>query len=156
MISVDTELSGRDLAAELESLLKKVNQLADSVASLLYKKIGDNWDAGRDPWGAPWTPLAASTIEARRRRNVQGIMPLIDTGKMRSSLKIVKSADGVSLQVEFPAEIHQRGGRSPQRKIFPITAQGEPDLPDSWEKDIEEVTETWLRMLVDQSPSLTR
>lgn len=120
----------------------------DMLGEWILTKTTETWVAGTDSYGVPWAPLAASTIESRRRRNISGVAPLIATGKMLGSMHLVKGDDYVELLISSPAAVHQGGtARIPRRSILPY---GEK-IPDTWGKEMEGLVGKRVQMLLGKS-----
>lgn len=115
-----------------EGLLAEVKKLPDMIGAWMLTRTSDNWEAGKAPDGRSWAPLAKSTLDGRRRRNISSLKPLIATGAMKSSLRLEKTADSVAISIDDPAVIHQNGTKTiPKRELLPLGG-----IPDSWEKEI--------------------
>lgn len=95
----------------------------EAVGMLLSDSARENFRKERAPSGLPWTPLAASTIKARKTRGKSAISILRDRGALVGSINFAATADSVSIgAVPIYSAIHQLGGviEKPQRqgKIF--------------------------------------
>lgn len=133
-----------DIQKRMSGELEKLPQL---VAGWLLRRTGETWDASTDPDGRSWVPLAKSTLEGRRRRNISGIRPLIATGTMRASLKMERGADFITISVDDPSWIHQKGtSRIPARPVFPQ----EDRLPDSWSREIGLIIDERIKVLIGE------
>ena len=105
------------------------NRVSVAVKDEINLLLGEQFDAGMDPSGRPWAPLAASTI--RRGRHAP---PLTDTGRMRAHVRAVRVGTNVAIDSDLPAAFHQRGNpRLPRRQIWPEESEG---LPDRYENRI--------------------
>lgn len=127
-------------STDLTDITDRFDSLLDLIGEYALNQIGSGWDSGRDPMGIPWAPLKPSTLEGRRRRNIQGIKPLIATGKMRSSLRLVRDGNSVRLLIDKPGGYHQTGTKNMvARPLFPGggSLDGFATMPPSWERDIE-------------------
>ncbi len=139
--------------ASLERLSQAAARLAQvpalaakAVADGLYELLQDQFDAGTDPYGTAWEPLAESTLATGRHEP-----PLTDTRGLRESLTVYARArggelsGGVALSIGrpgHPAAPHQTGwqgsqGDGPARPILPERAE----IPATWRELIEEATD---------------
>jgi Phage virion morphogenesis family len=134
-LSGDISQLGR-IGAHVASLAD-VPRIAQPLASeRIEQLIQLEFDAGTDPYGAAWEPLAKTTI-ARGRHEP----PLTDTRELRESVLVYPSRDGIRVTVgtkDHPAGPHQTGwsgpqGSGPARPILP-----EGDMPDAWANAIED------------------
>lgn len=109
----------RDLKGRMTNALPAMNVAAADTLSF----IDDRFDSSTDTAGRPWQALAESTVA--RRRN-QSSKPLVDTGRLRSS--IVSQGKPRSLQFGsnvIYAGTHQFGrGRIPMRSFLPVDKVG--------------------------------
>lgn len=134
MIELSLNIAASEAIQNLEGVEERLRALPRWIAEYALEKTRANWLSGMSPKGVPWAPLAKSTIEARRKRNIQGIEPLLATRKMFNSLRLERGDDYFQVVIDHPAEYHQRGtSRMPARKLAP-----EDVLPDSWRRDIME------------------
>lgn len=147
MINISLEV---DFPALQDVLAEDFRSYPDMLGEWVMNKTHDTWTAGTDAYGIPWVPLAPSTLESRRRRNISGVAPLIATGRMLASMHLVKGDDYVELMISSPAAAHQDGtSRIPRRAILP---HGEK-VPDSWAKEIEGLIGDRVRVLLGKSYS---
>lgn len=143
MIDVKVSIKPSEIGKKLREEVKKLPAI---VADYIEHEVRSNWLDGVDPDKVPWAPLARSTIEARRKRNIAGVSPLIATGDMLNSLTVVRGEDSASITIDSPALYHQKGTkRMTQRELVP-EAEGRK-LPDRWEKDITELMNNRLKLL---------
>jgi phage virion morphogenesis protein len=114
--------------------------LLSKLAYSLTQRARSTLDAGTDPWGTPWTPLAPATIARRRDHSDK---PLSDTGHLLASLASALSAGVAEIRIgksDSPASIHQFGGKAgrgnkvtiPARPMLPIKPGGVVDMPPTW------------------------
>jgi len=119
------------LAANLAELGQVPSRAAASAADELGAIVQMQFDAGVDPYGDAWAPLAESTIAKGRDEP-----PLTDSGSMASGIQ-VRPARGAGIEFTVEAEyaqFHQTGTRNmPARKILP---DGD-ELPPHWDEVIE-------------------
>jgi len=129
------------LADRVADLAEVPSRVAAKVSSELEDLIQAEFDAGRDPYGDPWEPLAEATLDKGRRPP-----PLTDTGAMRGSLAVrPMQGAGVSVTIDHPAPPHQTGwsgsqGSGPSRPILPMR-----EMPIAWEGVIAEAIEEEFR-----------
>lgn len=124
------------LADRLADLAAIPSRVSARVAPEIEALIQDEFDAGTDPYGQPWKPLAAATLATGRRPP-----PLTDTGAMRGSAR-VRPMRGAGVGVTIanpPAAPHQTGwsgpqGSGPARPILPER----DELPSGWQDVIED------------------
>jgi phage gpG-like protein len=107
----------KDFSAALRKLARVPAQIAPEVAKGIKKQVSRDFDAGQDPYGRKWQPLAEST-KARGRHDP----PLTDTRKGRKSIKVIPMAGaGVSITVGTNYMWrHQVGAGPPVRSFIPI------------------------------------
>lgn len=119
---------------------------SEEIVQFLSARLRRNFDKGVDPDGKPWKPLAASTIERKKKAgNPYPNRPLYATGLMRRSISvIVGRADGIfavntglglrigvdSEEASQYARIHNYGGMAgnpphkiPMRKFLALGAK---------------------------------
>lgn len=120
-----------DRIADLAGLSSRV---ARKVSKDLEEAIQSEFDAGADPYGTAWKPLAEAT-KARGRTEP----PLTDTHAMRDSLRVRPvSATRVEITIAHPARPHQTGwsgpqGKGPARPIVPVNEEA----PKAWDEIIQ-------------------
>lgn len=123
------------LADRLADLKEVPSRVAARVAPLLAAELQTEFDSGTDPYGAPWAPLAPSTLAHGRTPP-----PLTDTGAMRGSARVAPlRGSGIGITIDHPAAVHQAGAPSkniPARPILPA----EDELPQNWQDIIEDAT----------------
>lgn len=132
-MSVEVLVEDFDLQPAISEIFKDAPYW---IAEFVLDKTMEGFFNGTDPWGAPWAPLAKSTIDARRRRGNAGISPLLDTGQMFASLRVERGNDFAVIHMDSPAGFHQGGTRyMPAREMLPMEGE-EVVLPDSWTRDL--------------------
>jgi hypothetical protein len=127
---------------ELAEALSRLAAVPSQIAADASERIGDliqgEFDAGVDPYGHAWKPLAESTIERGRTPP-----PLTDTTDMRSGIEVRPMA-GAGVSITFadpmPAAAHQTGwsgqqGDGPARPMLP-----DRGVPDTWEAALEQAS----------------
>jgi hypothetical protein len=105
---------------------------SERIASLVQLEF----DAGVDPYGDPWAPLAEATI-ARGRHEP----PLTDTRELRESLLVYPSREGIRVTIgtgDHPAGPHQDGWTGPRSSGPARPMLPESELPESWASAIED------------------
>lgn len=125
----------RKLAANMRKLAKVPSRASRAASEKIAEAIQEQFDAGVDPYGEPWAPLAPSTLERKRGPGI-----LDETGAMRESIEVSPMAGaGIKVTVGTDyAQFHQTGtSRMPARKILP----DESGLPDTWERAIEDAVD---------------
>jgi hypothetical protein len=133
----DIDSLGR-IASGLASLADVPRVAAPLASTRIEALIQLQFDAGVDPYGAPWQPLAPATVKRGRHAP-----PLTDTREMRDSLLVYPGPDGIRITIgttDHPAGPHQDGwsgpqGSGPARKMLP-----EHGMPESWDWAIEDAT----------------
>ena len=128
------DISGMgQLAQRVADLGQVPSRAAKAIAAELEGLIEEEFDAGADPYGNAWTPLAESTM-ARGRTPP----PLTDSGAMRESLRVAPLARaGIGITISHPGAPHQTGwsgpqGSGPARPILPAR-----EMPERWAEAIE-------------------
>lgn len=119
----------------MNQLQRSLNRLADLEVRLITKPIAEQvldstrqrFRDARAPNGQPWTPLADSTVAARRKgRRRRGSTPqiLLDTARLRNSISY--QVKGLTIEwgtnVRY-ARIHQLGGRAGRGRKVNIPAR---------------------------------
>ena len=139
----DGDISGMgQLAERVADLAEVPARVAAKVAPEIEGLIGGEFDAGVDPYGAAWEPLAEATLDKGRAPP-----PLTDTGAMRASVAVRPLAGaGVGVTIDHPAAPHQTGwsgkqGTGPARPILPERSE----LPPDWQDVISEAVEREYR-----------
>ena len=70
-----------------------VKALTTEIGDLLLRRTLDRFDKQVDPDGRPWTPLAQSTLERRKRAGGRPGMPILrQSGELRGSIKLIRTA----------------------------------------------------------------
>jgi phage virion morphogenesis protein len=114
---IQIQLDDADVRRQLGALLDAVQNPAPvlrEIGQTLVTTSDLAFRGQRDPWGAPWEPLAASTLRQRRRGKRAGSARILrDTGRLATSISYQLGTDGrsvdVGTNVEYAA-IHQFGG----------------------------------------------
>jgi hypothetical protein len=126
---VDGLLERANAILELQALPRRTAEIA---APKIQAAILEEFDQSRGPRGEPWPALKDPKA---------GHRPLVKTGKMRASTKVI--ADGLKLRgrVGRAANLHQ-GGTSRGVPARPIVERGQ--LDGRWEKIVQESAEQAL------------
>lgn len=100
---------------------------AEGIAGL----IDEQFERSTDPYGAPWAPLAESTIARKGSDKI-----LEETDKLRDGIRVAPTA-GAGVQITSEAEyagFHQVGREDmPARPILPTRG-----LPRTWQRIIDD------------------
>jgi hypothetical protein len=110
--------------------------LSNEIGELLLNRTLRRFDAGLDPDGRVWEPLADNTLASKRRMGFERQGILKRTLKLRNAIQLIRgditgamffnTGAGVRLGVldeeqVIKARVHQRGNKHiPQRRIFGI------------------------------------
>lgn len=93
--------------------------MLDEVGDYLEGRILENFRKEVDPYNSKWAPLSPATIADKKRKGYP-LDKLLRTGKMKRSLKVITTGKTLRIEIDFPAQFHQRGTRRmPQRQILP-------------------------------------
>lgn len=174
-MSVTVTLDDRAVLGLLKKLEARAGNLTTPFAQIaadLEETARDSFAQGRDPWGGAWEPLSFRTKIKRLggekavfkkngwlkvgaiRAAAKGFQPLLDTGRLRASVKSAFGRDFAELSagtnVKYAA-IHQFGGRAgrggkvtiPARPYLPIR-NGRADLPPAQLKRIVGILQSAL------------
>ena len=124
MFSGDINALGR-IGAHVESLADVPRVASELVSERLAQLVQLEFDAGVDPFGVAWAPLAPATVARGRHAP-----PLTDTRQLRESLLVYPSAaGGVRMSIgtaDHPAGPHQDGWENPRGSSGSAPA----DFPD--------------------------
>jgi len=143
MLTGDLSQMGQ-LASRLRDLASVPSRAAGVVSDRIEALIQEEFDAGADPYGNAWAPLAESTL-ARGR----SAPPLTDTGAMRDSVRVAPLARaGVGVTIDHPAGVHQTGwdgasGKGPARPILPRGV-----MPARWSEAIKSAVSDTVRKVM--------
>ena len=122
----------------LKAVSKIPATMAREAARGIAKAIDEEFEAGCDPYGTPWTPLADSTM-ARGFATGRTTMILTLTYAMRASI-IVEPMPGAGIRIsigEDYARYHQSGTAiMPARPILPKRG-----MPDQWARALSDAGE---------------
>lgn len=120
------------LVDNLHALAGVPSQAAAQASEEIDAAIQVEFDAGIDPYGEPWEPLAEST-KARGREDP----PMTDTEALRDGLEVrpMRGA-GISVTADVPYLGFHQGEGSPAAHVPPRHVLPEDELPDTWERAI--------------------
>jgi hypothetical protein len=130
------------LADRIRDLAEVPSRAAKKVSAQLAGLLQQEFDAGHDPYGTPWKPLAKTTVDRGRFPP-----PLTDTYAMRQSAQAKPlKGSGVGVTIAHPAAPHQTGwsgpqGKGPARPILPAKSK----LPEDWNEVIEDAVDAEVR-----------
>lgn len=124
----------------LNELGQLPRKLAVAAAPEVTNLLHAQFDAGKDPYGRPWKPLAASTLRRGRRPP-----PLTKTGKLRDGTVARPMSGGrigLTLRIGAPYGVYHQLGNSrlPQRQIFPGHV-----MPATWRRVFDEQAKALAR-----------
>ncbi len=121
-----------DLAERLSELEDIPSRIAREVADGITEEIRTQFDAGTDPYGAPWAPLLPQTV--RRKAGDRRILRRTDR---LSSETVARPTSGSGIEItSLPyGGVHQVGDGS-RMVARPVLPDGE-ELPESWQDIIE-------------------
>lgn len=100
----------------LAKLAEVPSQIAETVAQWIKKQSERDFNAGQDPYGNKWLPLAESTKKKGRHDP-----PLTDTRKGRRSFRVFATS-GAGVQITIGTDYmwrHQEGAGPPVRRFLP-------------------------------------
>lgn len=121
-----------DLADRLAELEDIPSRIAREAADGITEEIRTQFDAGLDPYGAPWAPLLPQTV--RRKAGDRRILRRTDR---LSSETVARPTSGSGIEITSVdyGGVHQVGDgtRMVARPILPDGAE----LPESWQDIIE-------------------
>jgi hypothetical protein len=136
-----------NLARHLDSLAAVPSRASKEVAERITDLLAEQFEAGVDPYGNPWAPLAERTLRKHGAPPLQAEFGGVPGPMAEGTIARTKSGAGVVLEVPFPGGIHQTGAskppawRMPARKILPEGGR----LPAAWKRAIEESVAGALR-----------
>ncbi len=121
-----------DLAERLSELEDIPSRIAREVADGITEEIRTQFDAGTDPYGAPWAPLLPQTV--RRKAGDRRILRRTDR---LSSETVARPTSGSGIEItSLPyGGVHQVGDGS-RMVARPPLPDGD-ELPESWQDIIE-------------------
>lgn len=153
-MKVTVKIDAKNLEGTIADLRKRLDDCTDGMKLVGDIIVDHAQEAFPNPAERPkaWSPLAESTIAARKRKGVKDTSPLVEKGTLSRSPRVVevtgnsvtvgsdRAAGGHSL-----AAIHQFGtknGRIPARPFFPIEGNG------FTAKVAKEITDTFGKWLL--------
>lgn len=134
--NIEMKLDVSDLKVRIGKIDEVVSTLWEKTAIYIEDRIQKQFQASKDPADLPWQRLKLKTLLNRRRLGVFHTKPLIVTGKMLRSFRVVRTKDEIRARIDAPATYHQQEYKKskrglPQRKIFPNQANAA-----LWSRDI--------------------
>lgn len=133
----------------LDALVRKLGDLgpeirtqcAEVFAEQVRTLVVDGFEKATAPDGSAWQALSPRTV-ARRRKRGKGARPLLDTGRLRNSLKITHDANGVyvSTPVVYAAAHNFGHAQIPARQFLPGGA-----LPSRWRDALDETARDLMK-----------
>lgn len=123
------------LAETLAELDGIPSRIASDVADGITEQIRQQFDAGRDPYGAPWAPLLPQTV--RRKAGDRRILRRTDA---LSSETVARPTAGAGIEITSidAGQFHQGGTKHMTPR--PILPDG-GELPADWLEIIDAATE---------------
>lgn len=116
MTGISIELQNRPLQEQLTALVNRSANATDamlSVGQLLESRIRRSFKDSSSPYGNSWAPVA------------RGGKPLVDTGRLRSSITYVAGKDYVRIGTNVVyAAMHQFGGTVKNKARAQPTTKG--------------------------------
>jgi phage gpG-like protein len=131
---ITLEVRGGQLIVErLRGLSRDMDNMVPAlkvVGLMVQRVIQRHFASSKDPEGAPWVPLAKATLE--RRRNRGNAKPLIDTGRLVSSIayRVTQSEVAVGTNVVYSAmqNFGSRDGKVPARRFVGVNAGDQAEI----------------------------
>lgn len=133
--------SFRQLADRLGELATVPSRASRRIAERLSAELLSQFDRGVDPYGAPWKPLAKSTVIRKGHSTI-----LVDTHRMElETMALPRGGAGVELVSTEVAGFHQFGTKNmPARPVLPSRAE----LPLAWQAIVrEEIAAAYKQVL---------
>jgi phage gpG-like protein len=131
---ITLEVRGGQLIVDrLRALSRDMDNMVPAmkiVGLMVQRVIQRHFTSSKDPEGAPWVPLAKATLE--RRRNRGNAKPLIDTGRLVSSIayRVTQSEVAVGTNVVYSAmqNFGSRDGKVPARRFVGVNAGDQAEI----------------------------
>ena len=157
MIQIDVD--DRAIQSAIEALRSRLTDPSPAfreIGASLVDEIRLGFTDSRSPYGVPWKPLSPATQSANKGRR-RGGQPLLDTGKLRSSITFrLLGKQGVEVgtsDYEKKAATHQFGSNNawgrrikvPARPFLPIRGQT-ADLPEAWRQQVLDILRDHLEL----------
>lgn len=118
----------------LQAAAANMRPLFETIGAGLLSNVQLGFKKTQSPYGEAWRPLKKRVGK-----------PLRDTGRLLGSMTQKADREGVTVGTGVKyAAIHQFGGKAgrgrkvtiPARPFFPLTADGQTNLPLGWEKSV--------------------
>lgn len=124
------------LVSQLDSVGEVPKEARAHLASIALHRVLVGFSRSREPMGTAWKPLLYR----------KGGRPLVDTGKLRGSLRARVTSDGFEISTSVPyAKHHQFGAPKANVPARPFLPR-EGELPPSWRAAFERVIDHALVM----------
>ena len=132
-----------DIAKRAKDMQKPLRVRAEALRGVIL----ESFTKSQSPTGETWKPLAASTVERRRKGSSK---PLVDTGLLRGSITAEAGKTSIRFGVAGAAakygKAHQfGGGKVPRRAFLPLDKKGDADFSAGPAKKWQERTVARLR-----------
>jgi hypothetical protein len=124
-----------DLADRLSELEDLPSRITREVADEITEEIRTQFDAGTDPYGAPWAPLLPQTV--RRKAGDRRILRRTDA---LSSQTVARPTSGSGIEITSLEYGQRHQGGTKHMVARPVLPDG-AELPESWQEIIETATE---------------
>jgi phage virion morphogenesis protein len=125
-VLINVSISDRPLQKAIDQL-SRMRPVWRDIGEHLLRRADDGFRYERDPYGARWAPLAASTLAQKRRQ--KRIMKILQSrGLMRGTLAYQAYENRVVIGFNaFYAAFHQSGTKKmPKRQLLPDAGRGLP------------------------------
>lgn len=130
----------------LERLIEKLEGADDALigrageraAEALEERLEDQYERGVDPSNAPWAPVSAATLRARKKKKTPP--PLTDTADMRGHSKAVSGVRGITVRIDRPSGDPRVPAE--MQKTRPIVPEGGSDLPEPWDRAVRDAIDS--------------
>lgn len=130
------------IAENLRALVDVPSRASREAARKIKRLIDREFRTGSDPYGEPWEPLAAATIEKKGGDD----RILIDSGDMRRGIHVRPMARaGISVTSDAEYLGFHQGAGAPRANVPPRHVLPEGEMPPEWEDAIDESLEDAFR-----------
>ena len=141
----------KDADEEMAERAGNLTPVLQVLAQDLKTVVDNAFDQSKSPGGAPWKPLAESTLKRRRSGKGRGpkAKPLIDTARLRNSAntRALPRAIQFGSNVEYAAAQQFGTGRIPARPFLPVEPTGEftqRGPAEAWLREAEEAIANYI------------
>jgi phage virion morphogenesis protein len=108
---IEIVVDDAEVKASLKRLAEKTSDFGPAMKDIgeyLVRSTDERFDAQHDPSGAPWAPLAPSTLARKKGSKI-----LIETSRLRDSIHYQAGEDEVQVGTDVVyGAIHQFGGKA--------------------------------------------